>query len=96
MASRENFNLFSKYGRKNFFHRGLFGDRWARENVFADTFRVILRVICAIKGHGKTSFMDWDNGISGELCHRCLKPTGYYKKAEDPKGLYHIFKSLRR
>mgnify|MGYP001572227738 CR=1 FL=1 len=90
MASRENFNLISRYGRQNFFRKGILGDRWARENVVGDTFRWALRMMCALKGHGNTKFMDWENGISGELCLRCLKPTGFYKKVDSPEELYYI------
>lgn len=34
---RESFNLRSKRGIKNFFRRGLFGDKWARKFVLYDT-----------------------------------------------------------
>ncbi len=75
-AKRESFNLLNKYGRGNFFRKGLFGNKWARENVIGDTFRFILKFICDIFGHGKCKFMDWENGHQEQLCLRCLRYTG--------------------
>lgn len=84
-ACREGFNLFNKYQRANFFRRGLFGDRWARENVFGDTFRFVARWFCKCFGHGKVSWMDWEDGKREQLCHRCLRRTG---KTDPYKGVY--------
>lgn len=38
---RESFNLRKRQGRKNFFRRGFFGDRRARQFVFYDTLHNI-------------------------------------------------------
>lgn len=69
MSSREGFNLFHKFGRKHFFRRGLFGDRWARDYVLRDTFG---RYICAILGHTKKTF-ETDDEPPRIICLRCFR-----------------------
>jgi len=67
MSYRDGFNLLNKYGRRNFFSRGILGDRWARRYVLKDTFG---GYICAIFGHSKHRFKREDGSI---ICDRCYK-----------------------
>lgn len=66
-ASRECFDIFSKYGRKNFFRPGMFGDKWARHYVIKDTFG---HHLCFIAGHSKNVFVS-DEGE--KICRRCYR-----------------------
>ena len=66
MAYRENFDLFSKFGRRNFFKRGIFGDKWARVHVVTDTLG---HHICSVINHSKETFEN-DGKI---ICMRCNK-----------------------
>lgn len=63
---RQNFNLFSRMGRRSFFGCGIFGDKWARGYVLQDTFG---RYICSLIGHAKNTFEAEDRVI----CFRCFK-----------------------
>ena len=38
-CGREAFNLRRKIGWKNFFRRGIFGDKWARKFIIHDTIK---------------------------------------------------------
>jgi hypothetical protein len=70
MASvREGFDLFSKFGRKYFFRRGLFGDKWARKYVLNDTFG---RYVCKAFGHSKKTFLTDEKET---ICLRCFRRT---------------------
>lgn len=70
---RENFNLFKKYGIHNFFRRGIFGDKWARQFVLQDTFG---KFVCMILGHSKKTFnylSEDDYKSVVKVCFRCYK-----------------------
>lgn len=67
MASREGFNLFHKYGKRNFFRRGILGDKWARRYVLRDTFG---RYVCQLIGHTAKTYKAEDSKL---ICFRCFQ-----------------------
>jgi hypothetical protein len=74
MADRQTFNLLNRYGRANFFRRGVLGDEWARRFVLGDTLG---RFICAVIGHGKTFKASHGDGWHYDVvCSRCGKVVG--------------------
>lgn len=64
---REGFNLFHKFGRRHFFKRGLFGDKWARMFVLKDTLG---RYVCRIIGHAES--FENDDDPPKKICCRCF------------------------
>ena len=67
MASRDNFDLFTKWGRDNFFRSGLVGDNHSRHYAKIDTFG---HYICAVVGHGDVWESQEEEII---ICLRCGK-----------------------
>ena len=45
ICERESFNLFTKYGRRNFFKRGILGDKLARKCALKDMISYIKHTI---------------------------------------------------
>ncbi len=64
---REGFDLFSRIGRRCFFRRGVFGDKWARTYVWTDTFG---HHICALLGHSRSNYAT-DDSPPRKICRRC-------------------------
>lgn len=69
MGQRQGYDLFTKMGRKNFFRKGLLGDKWSRANALTDTLG---HHICALLGHSEETY---EHGYQGEgkriVCCRC-------------------------
>lgn len=80
---RENFNLFTIQGIKNFFGSGGFKNNWATEWVLDDTFG---RFICNRSGHSKRTF-NAGSGGRDVWCERCTRPL-YTKEWDENKQCY--------
>ncbi|KKN00469.1 hypothetical protein LCGC14_1137650 [marine sediment metagenome] len=67
MAMREGFDLFRRVGRRCFFQRGIFGDKWARTHVLPDTLG---HHICLLLGHSRSGYTT-DDSPPRTICARC-------------------------
>lgn len=71
MTCREGFDLFNKGQRKNFFRKGIFGDKFARHYVLKDTFG---KYVCKMFGHSRKIYNLEDcDGTKFKLCDRCYR-----------------------
>jgi hypothetical protein len=68
-ASRENFNLFNKYGYRNIRYY-IFRKKIPWSLMFEDT---LMPLVCKVRGHIK-----YDAGEGDYACRRCHKYIGHY------------------
>ncbi|TET16309.1 MAG: hypothetical protein E3J81_03540 [Dehalococcoidia bacterium] len=89
-CARQGFDLFNKYGRRAFFHPGVFGDRWGRQFVLQDTFG---RYVCKLLGHSKKTYEveDYEEDYICVVCKRCYRVIG---RRPRPQEIYTELPSM--